>query len=63
MDSQSVTESASNILPVVREYGLSTYDAGYLDVTLRHRAPLATLDHKLQKAGAPNYLLPFREAD
>ena len=50
MDSQSVTESVSNILPLAREYGLSAYDAAYLDVAVRHGAPPATLDNKLQKA-------------
>ena len=51
MDSQTVTESVSNILPIAREYGLSAYDAAYLDVAVRHGAPLATLDGQLQKAG------------
>jgi predicted nucleic acid-binding protein len=51
MDSQSVTEDVSNILPIAREYGLSAYDAVYLDVAVRHGAPLATLDSALQKAG------------
>jgi predicted nucleic acid-binding protein len=51
MDSQSVTESVSNILPIAREYGLSAYDAAYLDVAIRHGVPLATLDSALQKAG------------
>ena len=50
-DSQSVTESVSNILPIAREYGLSAYDAAYLDVAVRHAVPLATLDSALQKAG------------
>ena len=50
MDSQSVTESVSNILPIAREYGLSVYDAAYLDVAVRHAVPLATLDSALQKA-------------
>jgi predicted nucleic acid-binding protein len=51
VDSQSVTESVSNILPIAREYGLSAYDAAYLDVAVRHAVPLATLDSALQKAG------------
>ena len=51
MDSQSVTKSVSNILPIAREYGLSAYDAAYLDVAVRHGVPLATLDSALQKAG------------
>src|SRR5580704_10628616 len=51
LDSQSVTESVSNILPIAREYGLSAYDAAYLDVAVRHTVPRATLDSALQKAG------------
>ena len=51
MDSQTVTESVSNILPIAREYGLSAYDAAYLDMAVRHGAPLATLDCQLQKVG------------
>jgi predicted nucleic acid-binding protein len=51
MDSQSVTESVSNILPIAREHGLSAYDAAYQDVAVRHGVPLATLDSALQKAG------------
>ena len=51
MDSQSVAENVSNILPIAREYGLSAYDAAYLDVAVRHGVPLATLDSALQKAG------------
>jgi predicted nucleic acid-binding protein len=41
----------SNILPIAREYGLSAYDAAYLDVAVRHGVPLATLDSALRKAG------------
>ncbi len=51
MDSQSITETVSNILPIAREYGLSAYDAAYLDVAVRHAVPLATLDSALRKAG------------
>lgn len=51
MDSQTVTDSVSNIAPLGREYGLSAYDAAYLDVAMRHGAPLATLDRDLRKAG------------
>jgi predicted nucleic acid-binding protein len=36
---------------IAREYGLSAYDAAYLDVAVRHGVPLATLDSALQKAG------------
>lgn len=45
-----VAESVSNILPLAREYGLSAYDTSYLEVAIRHGAPLATLDTGLAKA-------------
>jgi len=42
--------SRPNVLPLAREYSLSAYDAAYLELSIRHGAPLATLDGKLQKA-------------
>jgi predicted nucleic acid-binding protein len=51
MDSRSITNAVTNILPLGREHLLSAYDAPYLDVAIRHGAPLATLDGDLQKAG------------
>ena len=49
-DMQPVAEHVSNVLPLAREYSLSAYDAAYLELSMRHGAPLATLDVKLQKA-------------
>jgi predicted nucleic acid-binding protein len=49
-DSQTISEHMSNVLPLAREYGLSAYDAAYLELSIRYEAPLATLDNKLQKA-------------
>jgi predicted nucleic acid-binding protein len=49
-DALPVAASISNILPLAREYGLSAYDASYLEVAIRYSAPLATLDLGLQKA-------------
>jgi predicted nucleic acid-binding protein len=49
-DAQSVEENLTNVLPLAREYSLSAYDAAYLELALRHTAPLATLDQKLRKA-------------
>ena len=43
-------EHMNSILPIAREYGLTAYDAAYLELSIRHGAPLATLDAKLQKA-------------
>ena len=62
MDSQGVAESVSNILPLGREHGLSAYDAAYLDVAMRHGAPLATLDGGLRKAGRKAGVEIFRGA-
>jgi len=50
-DGQPFADTVSNILPLAREHDLSAYDAAYLDVAIRHGAPLATLDKALQKAG------------
>jgi predicted nucleic acid-binding protein len=47
---QPVSEHVSNVLPLARAYGLSAYDAAYLELAIRHSAPLATLDGDLQKA-------------
>jgi predicted nucleic acid-binding protein len=49
-DAQSVGELLSSVLPVARDYGLSAYDAAYLELSMRHSAPLATLDANLRKA-------------
>ncbi len=50
-ESLPVAANVSNILPLAREYGLSAYDASYLDIALRHGVPLATLDSRLEQAG------------
>lgn len=50
IDSQSVAENVSQVLPLGRAHGLSAYDAAYLEVALRHAAPLATLDSRLRAA-------------
>ena len=49
-DSLPVADAVSNILPLAREYGLSSYDASYLEVAIRRGAPLATLDTRLKSA-------------
>ena len=49
-DARPVTSYVSDVLPVTREYSLTAYDAAYLELSMRHSAPLATLDAKLQRA-------------
>jgi len=45
------------VLPLAHEHGLTVYDAVYLELALRTRLPLATLDQTLaracDKAGVP----------
>lgn len=38
------------VLVLAREYGLSAYDAAYLELALRERLPLATIDARLRAA-------------
>lgn len=49
-DVQPVGNHIRNVLPLAREYGLSAYDAAYLELSIRHGAPLATLDDRLKNA-------------
>jgi predicted nucleic acid-binding protein len=49
-DVRPVASHVSDVLPLARKHGLSAYDAAYLELSLRHRAPLATLDENLQRA-------------
>jgi predicted nucleic acid-binding protein len=49
-DVQQVANYVNEVLPLARTHGLSAYDAAYLELAIRHGAPLATLDEKLQKA-------------
>ena len=49
-DVQPVGELVNDVLPLAREYGLSAYDAAYLELSMRHGASLATIDGRLQKA-------------
>ena len=38
----------TQVLPLYREHGLTAYDAAYLEVALRRKLPLATLDNELR---------------
>lgn len=39
-----------SVVPVARDYGLSVYDAAYLEVAMRRGLPLATVDEGLVRA-------------
>ena len=47
---QLVEPSYDDIFVQAQQSGLTIYDAAYLNVALRERVPLATLDKELQKA-------------
>ena len=49
-DAPPCIAQVSKVLPISREYGLSAYDAAYLELSIRRDASLATLDAKLQTA-------------
>ena len=49
-DLRSIRDALGGILPLARAYNLTAYDAAYLDVCIRHGAPIATLDSDLRKA-------------
>lgn len=44
------SERANAVLSLARRYGLSAYDAAYLELAIRLDVPLATLDSKLLEA-------------
>jgi len=50
VDEESARRAFSHLLPLCRQHGLTSYDAAYLDLALRRRLPLATLDDDLRSA-------------
>jgi predicted nucleic acid-binding protein len=50
VDAQAHRTAFVGLLPLAREYGLSIYDAAYLELALRTGAPLATFDAGLARA-------------
>jgi len=43
-------ESFGDLLPLAREYGLTVYDAAYVELANRRGFPLATLDGEMRRA-------------
>jgi predicted nucleic acid-binding protein len=50
VDEQTNTRAFAHLLPLCRSHGTTANDAAYLDVALRHRLPLASLDDNLREA-------------
>ncbi len=51
---RTISDALIGILPLARANNLSAYDAAYLEVSIRHGAPIATLDAALQDAAKAN---------
>lgn len=49
-DDETAQRAASNTPALARQYGLTIYDAAYLELAMRKGAALATTDHALAKA-------------
>jgi predicted nucleic acid-binding protein len=50
VEAVSTERSFNQVLPLARQFGLTQYDAAYLEVALRYRLPLATMDVQLKRA-------------
>jgi predicted nucleic acid-binding protein len=59
IDRATAEQALSDTLNLARRYGLSAYDAAYLELVLRTGLPLATLDADLAKAAAIAGVSPF----
>ena len=51
-DSATFSKAFSDTLQIARRYQLSAYDASYLELAMREKLPLATLDEDLQRAAS-----------
>jgi len=52
LDTETDTHALAGTLALARRFGLTTYDAAYLELALRRNLPLATIDRPLAKAAA-----------
>ncbi len=50
VDDQTILHATRSTLELARELHITVYDASYLELALREKIPLATLDVKLKKA-------------
>jgi predicted nucleic acid-binding protein len=50
VDVEGGERAFSQLLPLCRTHQITSYDAIYLDLAVRRRLPLATLDEQLRKA-------------
>ena len=50
IDPEPPERAFGDVLPLCRKHRLTSYDATYLDLAVRRKLPLATLDEPLRKA-------------
>jgi predicted nucleic acid-binding protein len=50
VDHEISSRAFDQLLPLCRQHGLTSYDAAYLDLAMRRKLPLATLDEELKAA-------------
>lgn len=50
VDEEGAAQAVTRVLPLCRATGLTGYDAVYLELALRRKLPLATLDAALREA-------------
>ncbi len=51
-DHETSVRAFDYLLPLCRSHGLTSYDAAYLELAVRRRLPLASLDDDLRQAAA-----------
>lgn len=51
VDEEAPKLAFRDLLQIARDHSLTSYDAAYLELALRRRLPLATLDDDLRKQG------------
>jgi predicted nucleic acid-binding protein len=59
VDGDTIGRAWSDTLHVARTFGLSAYDAAYLELALRRGLPLAAGDGRLREAAAAAGVPPF----
>ena len=52
VDQETAKKAMTETFMLANDHNLSVYDAAYLELALRHRMPLATLDADLRKAAS-----------
>lgn len=52
VESASLEQTLTSVLNIARDYGLTSYDASYLELAMRWGSPLATQDVGLRSAAA-----------